>query len=308
MRLVIAQKFRPFSHTPGTRCLIPLTTWEAEIYPAKIFFHNLAGGAAKEEILDVKGPVKGFTVMQDLERGRVEVFGRDQKGHFRYFLTPEKYPFLEKYDQHFAKKKLFLGISKKQDWDLIKRRKDMTEIFPFWHLLSQWIPTFPLPEIGTAALLKEKNLDLVFQTAFQGILSPRLKDENYLGIIPDLKVPKDFSPLGILHEGARQIEDLLFLQEGEVWHFLPSLPKEFHAGRFIHLQTREGDEIDFEWSKKQLKKVIIRPFLSRKIFLKPGRGLKSFRIRTNMRQKGKRDSQELFLETGKTYFLDRFMK
>lgn len=308
MRIVISQRFRPFSHTPGTACPIPLTTWEAKIYPAKIFFRNLAGGASQEIDLDIQGPVKGFTIVLDLERGRIEVFGRGKKGYFRYFISPKEYPFLEPFDLKPSKKRLSMGIHKKQDWDLVQRRSDMAEIFPFWLLLAQWIPSYPLPNLGTGHLLKEGNLELAYRTAFQGLLSPRLKDENYLGIIPDLEVPKDVTPLGILHEGSRQIERFFFLQEGDVWHFLPNLPKEFHAGRFVHLKSVEGDEIHIEWSKKELKKVIIKPIATRSVFLKLQKGLKSFRVRTNLREKGIRASKEVHLEGGKTFYLDRFMK
>lgn len=308
MRIVIAQKFRPFSHTPGTCCLIPNTTWQARIYPAKIFFHNLARKGAKEIDLDIKGPVKGFTILLNLEMGRIEVFGRGKEGYFRYFITPEKYSFLQSYDLKTPKMKLSMGIHKNQDWDLIQRRMDMAEIFPFWLLMAEWIPMHPLPELGTGILLKNGELELTYRTAFQGILCPRLKDENYLGIIPDLDIPKDMSPLGIIHEGARQIKQLFFQEEGDIWHFLPHLPKEFHSGRLIHLESKQGDEIHIEWSKKALKKVIIKPSTCRTISLKLQKGLKSFRMRTHLRQKGSRKTIEIPLEARKTLYLDRFMR
>ncbi|NGX47592.1 MAG: hypothetical protein K1000chlam3_00971 [Chlamydiae bacterium] len=298
MRIQITQKFRLFSHRPGIRCLIPFTTWEAQIFPTKIFLTNLAESGEKE--LDIESSLKGFTVMQDLERGRITISGKELK-------IPS---FLKKYPLAPSKKRLFMGIHKKQDFEMIQRRSDMAEIFPFWLRLAQLIPEVPLPKkmIGTMQLLKEGKLDLLFQAAFQGILCPRLKDENYLGLIPDVEVPKNLSPLGILHEGARQIEALFFQTEEDHLHFLPHLPKEFHAGRFIHLQTPDGDELDMEWSKKQLKKVLIRPAKTRTITLVLKRGLKTFRVRKSTRQKGERAANTLHLKAGQTLYLDRFMK
>lgn len=179
----------------------------------------------------------------------------------------------------------------------------MGEIFPFWIRLAQLIPEQPLPKepIGTLKLLDQ--LDLLFQAAFQGILVPRLSDENYLGLIPEEKIPSGISPLGILHEGARQIERLFFYEEDGVWHFLPKLPKEFHAGRFIYLTSAAGDRIDMEWSKKELKKVVIHPQSNRTIQLRLQSSLHRFRLQK--KQIMQRD-QPIELQAGKTLFLDRF--
>ncbi|NGX60278.1 MAG: hypothetical protein KR126chlam3_01449 [Chlamydiae bacterium] len=310
MRIQITQKFRPFSHRPGINCLIPFTTWEVQVFPAKIFFRNLENDEEKCEELDIEGPVSGFTVVQDLERGRVEVFGRGKKGYFRYFIDADSRPFLKKKTLSLSKKRLFMGIHKKQDWEMIQRRFNMVEIFPFWIRMAQLVPEIPLPKkpAGTLKLLQDGQLDLLFAAAFQGILSPRLRDENFLGLIPDIPIPQNISPLGILHEGARQIEKLFFTTENDQWHFLPSLPKEFHAGRYIYLETPEGDQLDIEWSKKELKKVIIRPAKTRTISLILKRGLKTFRFRKSIRQKGERGSKTVDLQEGQTLYLDRFMK
>jgi len=303
MRIKIATKLRPFSHQPGTCCLIPYTTWEVRVFPTKLFFRDLSNGKTQERSVDQVGPIKGFTVVDDLERGRVEIFGRAKGGYFRTFITAESYPFLKKFDLPVDEKRLSLGCHKKQDWELIQRRSEMAEIFPFWVRLAQLIPQMPFPSIGTAGLIAEGKLDLAFQAAFQGVLCPRLRDENYLGIIPDLKIPSDVSPLGILHEGARQIERLFFYEEGEELHLLPNLPKELHAGRFIHLSTEAGDSIDLEWSKKQLKKVVIRAKQTRKIHLRLQSKIRRFRVSKNPHKSG----EPIQLQAGETLYLDRFM-
>lgn len=310
MRIQIKEKFRPFSHEPGTICLIPRTAFEARIYPAKIFFRNLETFEEKEVALDTLGPVHGFTVHVDLERGEVSVFGRSKRGHFRYLLDEKQFPFLKKTEIPHSKKRLHLGVGKAQDFSLMRRRMDMAEIFPFWLKMAYLIPKVDLPKkaIGTMVLLEEGKLDLAFQASFQGIFSPRLSDENFLGLIPESKKIQGVSPIGILHEGARQIEELFFQEQEETWNFLPNLPKEFHAGRFVQIETKVGDLIDIEWSKKSLKKAVIRPAKTRDVSLGLKRGLKSFRIRKSPRQKGEIASKNVALEAGKLLYLDRFTK
>lgn len=299
MRIKIAGKLRPFSHQPGICCLIPFSTWEAQIFPTKIFFRDLAKGATKEVEIPKQGPIKGFTVLQDLERGRVEVAGRAKDGYFRYFLDT----YVEKVELHDSLKRLSLGYHKKQDWELIQRRAEMGEIFPYWIRLAQLIPEVPLPKVplGTMKLLDQ--LDLLFQAGFQGILVPCFADENYLGLIPDEKIPAGISPLGLLHEGARRIERLFFYEEDSTWYFLPKLPKEFHSGRFIHLTSAAGDRIDIEWSKKELKKVVIFPQSNRTIHLKLQSSLHHYRLQKKVKMQ--RD-QPLELQVDKPLFLDRF--
>ena len=187
----------------------------------------------------------------------------------------------------------------------------MAEIFPFWMRLAQVIPERALPKepIGTDALLVAGQLKETFQAAFQGILCPRLTDENFLGLIPECDIPKNLSPLGIIHEGARQIQALFFSEEKDHWHLLPALLKELHAGRLISLVTTVGDRIDLEWSKKELKKVIVRPSKTRSIQLHLQRSLKSFRVRKHPRQRGERymRNRTLEMEAGNLLYLDRFM-
>ncbi|NGX38483.1 MAG: hypothetical protein K1000chlam2_01657, partial [Chlamydiae bacterium] len=280
-------------------------TWEVQIFPTKLIFENRAGGGKHERA--VEGCLKGFTVVQDLERGRIEVFGKG----FRYHITPDAFDFIEKVELPEIRTRLSLGVHKKQDWDLIKRRCDMAEILPFWMRLAQVIPEKALPKepVGTDALLAAGQLKETFQVAFQGILCPRLTDENFLGLIPERDIPKNLSPLGIIHEGARQIQALFFSEEKDRWHLLPALPKELHAGRLTSLVTKEGDRIDLEWSKKELKKVIVRPRKTRSVQLHLQRSLKSFRVRKHPRQRGERymHNQALEIEESKILYLDRFM-
>ena len=299
MRIQIGLKLRPFSHRPGIICLIPFTTWEVQVFPALLKFRNLAGKETKDVPLKVEGPVKGFTVMLNLEKARVEVFGRGQKGYFRKFITPKEYSFLKETPLPPSSERLSLGIHKKQDWDLIQRRSDMAEIFPFWLRLSQLIPEKPLPKktVGTMHLLDD--LSLLFQVGFQGILSPRLIDENHLGLIKEETTTA--SPLALLHAGANEIRKLFCQEEGNTLHILPNLPKELHAGRYI------TPSYSIEWSKKQIKKIIIDPKETKIIYLNL-RKVKTYRLRKSLRQRGEQRKRDMPIELkrGQRLYLDRF--
>lgn len=313
MRIEIAQKYRPFSHRPGIRFLIPMSEWEVQIFPSKLFFQNLGSSQKEELILPIQGPVRHFTALLDLERGRIEVSGQDKKGHFRYLLTPDKLqfekgesyalPFITKREIPVSEEKLSLGVHKKQDWEMIERRLMLEEILPLWLRLAAWIPQ---PGKSAVHPVLKEDFKTLFQLAFVGMLSPRLEDENFHGV--EIEKVKGVHPLSILHASARQIRELFFLEEGSSWSILPNLPKELHSGRFIQIQTEAGDRLALEWTKKQIKKMVIRAHTDRIIHLHLQKGIGSFRVRENARGKGKilKRDEPLQLRKGVTLFLDQF--
>lgn len=85
--ITIAQRLKPFSHRPGTSCLIPGTCIVAEIFPALLRFWDISGQhrVKKSEVqLAIKGPLKEFTVQLDLEKESISVWGNTQLGWIRY--------------------------------------------------------------------------------------------------------------------------------------------------------------------------------------------------------------------------------
>lgn len=330
MRIQIASRLRPFSHSPGTSVLLPFTTWEVKVFPAKLVFSNLAGAEREEIVLPILGPVQGFTVMQNLEKGRIEVFGRGKAGYFRYLITADHIqflngnkiilPFITKFTIPPSEMRLSLGDHKKQDWDLVKRRADMSEVLPFWLRLSALIPPQSLPQepFGNYSLLAkiEEKQSIVpyfqnlFQSAFHGIFSPCVRDEKFLGLFPEKEIPQTVCPIPLLHQGAEQIKSLFFVEKEGAISLLPSLPKEFHAGRFLKIKTMQGDLIDLEWSKKQIKKVIVTPANTHPLQLVLPREIRSFRVRKGLQQTGERQDtdQPLALHQGQRLYLDRFEK
>ncbi|HNA62123.1 MAG TPA: hypothetical protein PKW79_03505, partial [Rhabdochlamydiaceae bacterium] len=203
--------------------------------------------------------------------------------------------------------RLSLGMHKALDWELVCRRRDLREIFPLWVRLGQMVPAAE----GSFQLFRSfDKLEVVkaytkfFMTRFEGLLMPRLEDRDHQGITAEGKVTG--SPLALLIDGARHIRSLFF----DDWSFLPCLPPEFHAGRFVHFRTREGDTIDFEWSKKLLRRVVIHSGISRKISPSFQKSLHSYRLRSSLKEKGirKKVEEPLDLQTGQTLYLDRFEK
>jgi len=75
MKIKIAERLRPFSHTPGASCLIPGTCFAVTAFPTllRIDQHEIK--------LKLTGPVSNFTLQQDLEKNCVFVFGKAKEGH-----------------------------------------------------------------------------------------------------------------------------------------------------------------------------------------------------------------------------------
>ena len=294
MKITITERLRPFSHLPGTSCVIPWSSYKVQAFPALLIFEDLITSKKHEYRLNWKGPVLDFTLELDLEKGVVWVYGKTEDGHRRICIEMQEDGISidkkwvvpgTKVVPH-ALERLSLGMSKTLDWELVSRRREMAEILPIWFLLGQMVA----PVVGTLSLLQEcDKLDVaktylkLFMTGFEGILSPRLSDTNHQGIVPESHFSE--SPLVLLTEGAKYIRSLFFKETDESWEFLPYLSPEFHAGRFIHLITKAGDKIDFEWSKKLLQKVIIESASEREILICLPKPLKSCRLRESFERK-----------------------
>jgi len=316
----IAERLRPFCHLPGTSCLIPFSPWVVEAFPALLRLKNLISGETQELFLNTKGPILDFTVELDLEKGGVHIFGHSERGYQRFSIAMEENGIrivsekgrnkmvlpAQPSQINRSDERLSLGSHKALDWELVKRRRNLSEIFPVWFRLGQMVPEVPTPQGGAAELLKDydklevcSNFLKIFLSGFEGILVPRSVDNDFQGIV---ETEMSGCPLGLLTEGSKLIRALFFQEVHDGFAFLPCLPPQFHAGRFLHLRTSFGDTIDLEWSKKLLRRAIIRPGMTREVQFHFQKAIKSFR------GKGKRVSAEtpFLLEAGKGVFLDRF--
>jgi hypothetical protein len=300
MAIEIAVRLKPFCHRIGTACLIPRTSLQIQAFPTLVRFTDLQTGKSWDEKLDWKGPVEGFTVELDLEKGCVVVFGKTAAG-FQRRTFQENMPKL-------SLERLSLGKHTKLDWELVLRRMDIEEMVPVLFQLGQMVPTVEGSTPITQFLEFRdkvgvyKQLSAFFKTGFHGMMAPRLADDDFQGIVEEGKVGG--SPLVLLTRGYQAVRSLFF-NEDAGFSFLPNLPPQFHAGRLLHLQTSQGDLLSIEWSSKQLKKVVIKPAASREVPLIFQKFITTFRVNKKIKQKC---HEPLFLTAGKTLFLDRFEK
>ncbi|MDP1880581.1 MAG: hypothetical protein Q8K60_06550 [Parachlamydiaceae bacterium] len=317
--------------------------------------------------LDLKGPIHEFTIWCDLENGKVTVRGKSQQGWFRYHLVSSKvgnHIFLvldrapiegvrvkirsvwqllhrgvfvnlisennvfDGYQPPQCLEKLFLGNNKAQDIDLIRRRLDLTEIFPLWHRLGQMIPQLPVrnknDDHGMFSLLKhcqeiffEKKPEKgkqewlnLFQAGFEGIFVPRLEDHSHLGFIEEsIASLNENSPLYLLIEGSSLIRQLFLQEEKNQLFILPHLLPELHCGRLLNIDLNGLGRVSLEWSKKTIRCLALHSEKDQEIEIIFRSNVRSYRLRTSNKDPGERlpTKTSLMLKQNCDYFFDNFM-
>lgn len=342
MHITIAERLRPYSHTPGVMCMLPGSALRLQIFPTRVVIHDLTQGDrrfVRDIEWDIQGPVADFTVISDLEKGRVGVWGQAASGFFRYWLYSatqghEVFCQIEKgalvysqveisKDAFSANERLSLGNSKAQDWDLVVRRQDLAEILPVWFRLGQITPAALPPHVsGTASLLGSCREAIssnapdtivqpflnLFNAGFKGILTPRLFDDQYQGLAPHpLPAAEPFSPLILLTEGSALIRSLFIQQQESDIHILPVLPPEFHCGRFTQVSLGDYGDLDIEWSKKTVRRLIFRSKAACALTFH-FKKVQQFRLRRGHKDRGKIISlgTAVVFEGGAEYFFDCF--
>lgn len=367
MQIKIADRFRPYTHLPGSYVILPGSSIRLQIFPARILFDDLSGSKPNNQGIidfDMRGPADGFTIQQDLEKGCIQVWGWATNGFFRYTLTTSKdgsgiILHVEKSPEqalHCSHKglwregtvvlkpmtthvfgpspsttpfqmpsidRLSLGNSKAQDFEMMWRRRDFTEIFPIWHRLGQLIlPITGSSQSGTLFLLNEcrqaikhqlpdqilNYFQQLFLAGFEGVLSPRLEDTDRQGInLPNLGITDD-SSLRLLKEGSDLIRSLFVQEEEEAIHLLPALPPNFHCGRLIDVNFSDKGKLSLEWTKKAVRKAIFVSSKTQILRLMGSKGEKSCRLRTSHIDKGIRYSlgTRIDVAAGQNYWFDNF--
>jgi hypothetical protein len=232
---------------------------------------------------------------------------------------------------HFEKistgmERLSLGSHKSQDWNMICRRKNPSEIFPLWYSAAQRLCGQIAQEKGGAAVFLEncsitieskKNTMLcnefmkLFQRGFQGFFVPQIDDRLHQGFAA-LSFPPDleFSPLALLQESSQLIRRLFIEIHGRELYFLPNLPPEFHCGRFLGIACGLFGTLDMEWSKKKMKRAVLKIIESGTLVLHFAKPIKQCRLRRGDKDCGQvlMNSQCLEVSLGETLYLDRFIQ
>jgi hypothetical protein len=309
----IGARFRPFSHKPGAECLIPLSSWSVQAYPTLV---RLKGPKKTVELpLDVQGPVREFTLLQDLEKNRIELFGCGKDSSFYFTISHrgkelilEKrrgerltIPVSEEAMLADHPERLFLGIHKKLEWERVLERGLLAEILPMLYTISQKVPQ----ALNRQYVIQDLESEVL--AGYCGILMPQAKDELFLGLDVEEIDPK-ISPLVRFQNAFRTIRSL-FIQEEERIAILPSLPNSFHAGKMTHVRIKPG-MLALEWSKHRIKKIEVKATADGSVAFDLPREIKRFRLRRDLRAKGHTLSrnEQIALEKGGRYFLDRFEK
>lgn len=337
MNFTIAHRMRPFSHKMGSIFLLPNSHFKVEIFPTLLRFTDLENRMDPLEIhLLLRGPVQAFTAELDLERGFICIFGMTLDGYVRYRLSykaSELLLFCEKTPsvlqlQHGStsvqlkpkqtlsipmpfclkepqglQERFHFGVHKAQDWELMKRRFDAQEIFPFWLALTQWVPFIPhqdhdqgmfslINKCQAAIETKEKmqvisHFKNMFLAAFEGMFVPRLFDSDHQGIVDHLE-DKTFPTTALLLQSAKLLKTLFFVEQENLFSLLPCLPPELHCGRVIQLQTTKLDRIDIEWSKKRLRRVFMQTGIVRPVTYQLPKEISSCRLRVHKKDKGQK--------------------
>lgn len=222
MKITINSRFSPFSHRAGTHVLIPKTQIVVEVYPSRVNFYSCGSIDVYKMDIETGGYVDGFTVVQDLERQVVRVFGVSINGYVSYELKfleeyividllrsriPLNITFEEKKYTVFPKRHLQLfpvrdsitcslprlafGIHKSQNIDYMAMRKDLREILPFLYRIGKLYPKHPSPmEPGTTRELVQKIRENIY--ARDKIGTTVAFQEFFTIAIRDLFVPQLF--------------------------------------------------------------------------------------------------------------------
>lgn len=300
MKIRIFERFQPFSHVPGIRALLPGTKEVISAYPAKV----------NEEILPVEGPVKEWTFFQNLERGKIEIRGMAKNGFFSRQIEGTS---------RLSHAKLSFGVHKAQEMEKIQQRCSPEEFLPFWFALGQYYTdrlvlspeeTLPLGESLLNGLQTCERTSLydqwrqVFQAGFDGWMIPRLVDGGFHGF-PLPPVTGD-DPFLLLTAGVALICRMFVTANGEMVSILPHLPPEFHCGKLVDLTLPGIGVISLEWSKKEIKKMILHPHTTGEFSLVFPKRTQSYRMTSRHGTSRQTIKNSLKLEKDNCIIFDQF--
>ncbi len=196
MSIKIQDHYRPYTQLPGTSVMLPSSSWYITAYPTRFELKSIDPSSASAsvciELVNV-GPVRGFTVMQNLDRGWVRISGHSEKGYLSYrilasghevILFMERCPnegvtfkwnntieTLKRKEEcifpitypsfnHHCPEKIHFGCHKAQNWPLLKNRLTLAEVLPLYFEIGKNM-TPSLVEPGGTMMLLYKCLNLV---------------------------------------------------------------------------------------------------------------------------------------------------
>ncbi len=306
MALTSSYRYLPFSHIPGTWCLIPGSLQSCQVFPSHACIYDASNTLLEEVRFSHEGPLKQFCVQQDLEHLQVIVSGFSSAGFVRYYIKARE-PSIPR-----DRERLFLGVDKSQEWSQVVRRSNMLEILPFWYFLAQSVAKLEdYPPIGNApslfANMQQGSLSSIhdlFLAGFHHMLVPRLVDSDFLGYLVPVVDSTCKSPYVLLEHSFRSIRALFFQEEKNSIHILPNLPSECVSGSLLNVTTQKGHKVSIEFRSNMVRRLQIVAAQDDELAVVFQKQVKSFRI-----GKGRHFCpQTLKIRAKNVYLLDNFQK
>ena len=315
--------------------MIPKSPWVLEAYPLQYAFIH----GNRKEIISIKleSPVLEFQIEQDLEKDLIKVFLRVEKSYFQFeiFHDDESIVFSLKRGKEvyleFQGKEILLqkgealsfhagrafvydhmerlsfGVSKKLNWELIKKRNDLNEILPILFFLGQKIEPSER-ELEIKGPETKKEFEHFLLSYFHHMLVPRRGSDRREGIFSEL-LPIHFKLEELIRIAYESIRKWLLREDlGKVF-LLESLPNEFIHGRVLGLKANHAF-FDIEWNKGKILKIKITGRHDGVLEIQWPKYVDSFRIKHHLKEKGRwvsRD-EEILVSPSSIYYLDNFQK
>lgn len=288
MNISISARLKPFSHTIGTKCLLPGTQELVEAFPQMLRIGSVSIPLSHDAY------TRPFTLQQDLEKNCVWVFGKS----FRYKIQASpvgleikssdktwEFKTSSSFYMPSSLERLSLGSHKAQDWDLVTRRMDLKEILPLVFALGQKVPFRSFEEMPSPSNLQA--VESFYRSHFEGMLIP--KEETFLSL------------------AFQVIRSLFFKEEESNFSLLQHCL--FPEGRMVNIQTKIG-VLSFEWSKHRLRRAVFEAKETGEIHWKLVDSIRAYRVKTFKNEKGRMHlaKDPLLVEKDTTYFLDRFFE
>jgi hypothetical protein len=194
------------------------------------------------------------------------------------YLNKENVLSLQLEEAQISKEKLFLGSFRSFDVDRSGRNCDLEQLFPAWFNLGQ------IDHGGT--IIDQNQICDFYLDSIEGLFSP--------------KIPS------ALHSGYLSIRSYFFQQEGNLLTFLPKISEKFLSGL---MRVHANDlTITFEWSKKELKRIVMQAHRDGEWQIKSGQKFRTMRRRADYKtQQGRHiDFNAISLKKGEYAFFDQF--
>ena len=290
----IREDYKVMTHLPGKESVIPMSKAWMKAFPCAIELFTEEESVSLE--LSVS-EVKDFTHLLEIEKGRVEVFGKAKQGYFHLFFYAEdgqifvklnrgksltfkigdKDHVLQKGDKLallktetkpaiLHKEKVSFGCSRKP---LIENNIDLeTKLF----LLTQQMIEEDVVELGSETV-KALLVDL---------FAPKKEDRDHKGL--DLG-SKEFDRFALFSTYRKQLRDSIFFEDGDEITFLKKGVKLPIAGRCTGLRA-DGFNMDLLWRKGKVQSAVIYPSKDCKKTLNFPEGPKKYRVKEALNERG----------------------